>query len=187
MNDYDETARRTTFDSGGRDTGAYAELTGRRPPIVVGSGTAIPEIVEPSPSLAPSQEPKLSTADIAGRNKPAPGASASAALAQSPEPIQPSDQTLTDEPSGPLFTTDEARDFRVRWDAIQASFVDEPRRSVEQADNLVAETIKRLAEVFADERHRLEGQWTRGESVSTEDLRLALRRYRSFFGRLLSV
>jgi hypothetical protein len=58
---------------------------------------------------------------------------------------------------------------------------------VEHADNLVASTIKRLAEVFADERQRLEGQWTRGESVSTEDLRLALRRYRSFFGRLLSV
>jgi len=92
-----------------------------------------------------------------------------------------------EESSGPLFSTDEAREFRTRWDAIQVGFVDEPRRSVEQADNLVASTIKRLAEVFADERQRLEGQWTRGESVSTEDLRLALRRYRSFFGRLRSV
>jgi hypothetical protein len=86
-----------------------------------------------------------------------------------------------------LFSPDEAKDFHARWDAIQVGFVGEPRQSVEQADNLVASTIKRLAEVFADERQKLEGQWTRGESVSTEDLRLALRRYRSFFGRLLSV
>jgi len=67
------------------------------------------------------------------------------------------------------------------------SFVDEPRRAVEQADNLVAVTMKRLAEMFAEERARLEGQWDRGDNVSTEDLRLALRRYRSFFGRLLSM
>jgi hypothetical protein len=65
--------------------------------------------------------------------------------------------------------------------------VDEPRRAVEQADSLVAGTMKRLAEIFADERNKLESQWDKGENVSTEDLRLALRRYRSFFSRLLSV
>jgi hypothetical protein len=65
--------------------------------------------------------------------------------------------------------------------------VDEPRKAVEQADALVAGAMQRLAEVFAEERFRLEGQWGRGADVSTEDLRLALRRYRSFFGRLLSV
>jgi hypothetical protein len=70
---------------------------------------------------------------------------------------------------------------------VQSGFVDEPRHAVEQADGLVAETIKRLAEVFAEERSQLETQWSRGEDVSTEDLRLALRRYRSFFDRLLSV
>jgi hypothetical protein len=95
--------------------------------------------------------------------------------------------TVSDEQATPLFSPDEAKDFRARWDTIQAGFVDEPRRVVEQADSLVAGTMKRLAEVFADERARLEGQWDRGDSVSTEDLRLALRRYRSFFGRLLSV
>jgi hypothetical protein len=92
-----------------------------------------------------------------------------------------------DESAAPLFSPDEAKDFRARWDAIQASFVDEPRQVVEQADSLVAVTMKRLAEMFAAERTRLEGQWDRGDNVSTEDLRLALRRYRSFFGRLLSV
>jgi hypothetical protein len=92
-----------------------------------------------------------------------------------------------DEHAAPLFSAEEAKDFRARWDAIQVSFVDEPRPVVEQADNLVAVAMKRLAEMFAAERARLEGQWDRGGNVSTEDLRLALRRYRSFFGRLLSV
>lgn len=92
-----------------------------------------------------------------------------------------------DEQAAPLFSPEEAKDFRARWDAIQVSFVDEPRRVVEQADSLVAVAMKRLAEMFAAERAKLEGQWDRGDNVSTEDLRLALRRYRSFFGRLLSV
>jgi hypothetical protein len=92
-----------------------------------------------------------------------------------------------DEQAAPLFSLQEATDFRTRWDAIQQSFVDDPRLVVEQADRLVLETMKRLAEVFAAERARLEGQWDRGGNVSTEDLRLALRRYRSFFGRLLAV
>ncbi|MGB7281632.1 MAG: hypothetical protein WBE13_05150 [Candidatus Acidiferrum sp.] len=87
----------------------------------------------------------------------------------------------------PLFSAEEAKDFRSRWDAIQVSFVDEPRQVVEQADSLVALAMKRLAEMFAAERARLEGQWDRGDNVSTEDLRLALQRYRSFFGRILSV
>jgi hypothetical protein len=87
----------------------------------------------------------------------------------------------------PLFSAEEAKDFRGRWDAIQASFVDEPRQVVKQADSLVAVAMKRLAEMFAAERARLEGQWDRGDNVSTEDLRLALQRYRSFFGRILSV
>jgi hypothetical protein len=89
--------------------------------------------------------------------------------------------------SAPLFPTAEATELRSRWDSVQVGFVDEPRRAVEQADALVAAAMKRLAEIFAEERARLEGQWDRGDSVSTEDLRLALRRYRSFFGRVLSV
>jgi hypothetical protein len=89
--------------------------------------------------------------------------------------------------TGPLFSGNEANDLRGKWDAIQVGFVDEPRRAVEQADSLVAGTMKRLAEIFAEERNKLEKQWDKGESVSTEDLRLALRRYRSFFSRLLSV
>jgi hypothetical protein len=91
------------------------------------------------------------------------------------------------EPTAPLFSPEEARNFQSRWDTIQVGFVDEPRRVVEQADGLVAEVIQRLAQIFADERAKLEGQVKRGDNVSTEDLRQALRHYRSFFTRLLSV
>ena len=87
----------------------------------------------------------------------------------------------------PLLVADETHTFRSRWDSIQTGFVDEPRHSVEQADGLVAEVMKRLAETFAEERSKLAGQWSRGDNVSTEDLRLALQRYRSFFDRLLSM
>ena len=86
-----------------------------------------------------------------------------------------------------LFSQDETRNLRAQWDSIQVGFVDEPRQAVERADSLVAGAMKRLAEMFADERERLEKQWDRGDSVSTEDLRVALQRYRSFFGRLLSI
>lgn len=86
-----------------------------------------------------------------------------------------------------LFSPDETTSLRGQWDSIQVGFVDEPRQAVEKADALVAGAMKRLAEVFAAERERLEKQWDRGDSVSTEELRLALRRYRAFFGRLLSV
>lgn len=86
-----------------------------------------------------------------------------------------------------LLERDEMMRFRQRWSDIQASFVDEPRRAVEQADTLVAETMQRLAQVFAHARQQLEHQWDRGEDVTTEDLRVALQRYRAFFDRLLSV
>jgi hypothetical protein len=86
-----------------------------------------------------------------------------------------------------LFSADETKNLRAEWDSVQVGFVDEPRQAVERADALVAGAMKRLAEMFAAERERLEKQWDRGDSVSTEELRLALQRYRSFFGRLLSV
>jgi len=88
--------------------------------------------------------------------------------------------------SGPLFPADELQSFRTQWDRVQVSFVDEPRQAVQQADSLVANVVKRIAEQFAEERERLEKQWDRGDNVSTEDLRQGLRRYRALFDRLLS-
>ena len=93
----------------------------------------------------------------------------------------------TDRTNVPLFAQNDTADFRSRWDKIQTGFVDEPRDAVQRADELVASAIKRLAEVFANERQKLDSEWDRTDNVSTEDLRLALRKYRSFFDRLLSV
>jgi hypothetical protein len=87
----------------------------------------------------------------------------------------------------PLFADDVDRDFRNRWRDIQGGFVDEPRSAVEQADKLVAQLMQRLAQSFSEQRSGLEKQWEASEKVSTEDLRVALTRYRSFFERLLSV
>ena len=87
----------------------------------------------------------------------------------------------------PLFASADADGYRTRWGAIQTGFVDEPRKAVEEADSLVAEVVKRLAEGFADTRQRLEVEWERNDQVSTEDLRQSMRRYRSFFDRLLAL
>jgi len=86
-----------------------------------------------------------------------------------------------------LFHDEEGRGFHTRWDAIQTGFVDQPKAAVEQADALVGEMLKRLTDGFGAEREKLESQWRRGQEVSTEDLRVALKRYRSFFQRLLSI
>ena len=86
-----------------------------------------------------------------------------------------------------LFAANEGAGLRKRWVDIQTAFVDEPRKAVEHADSLVADVMKRLAETFANERAALERQWDRGDNVTTEDLRIALQRYRTFFDRLLSI
>jgi hypothetical protein len=91
------------------------------------------------------------------------------------------------EEAGQLLQKDFVDDLRHKWDQVQTGFVDEPRAAVKEADELVAQAMKRLAELFADERSRLEQQWDRGDNVNTEDLRIALKKYRSFFQRLLSV
>jgi hypothetical protein len=87
----------------------------------------------------------------------------------------------------PLFDNHLDGEFRNRWREIQAGFVDEPRNAVQRADQLVAELMQTLAQSFSKQRNELEHQWDASENVSTEDLRVALTRYRSFFERLLSV
>ena len=139
-----------------------------------------------------NSEQELSTADLAQSKRP----SVTEELRPAPVPSEvtstvPAEKAAPDvrDASGgaPLFPNNELEDLRNRWKGVQTAFVDEPRRAVEQADGLVASAMKRLAEVFAEERSKLENQWDRGDNVSTEDLRIALQRYRSFFHRLLSV
>jgi len=97
------------------------------------------------------------------------------------------EQPTTEIAEHALFAEAEAQDLRSQWERIQGGFVDEPRKSVENADALVSGAIQRLSAMFAEERTKLEQEWDRGDNVSTEDLRMALRRYRAFFDRLLSV
>ena len=87
----------------------------------------------------------------------------------------------------PLFEGDAAEKFRARWLAIQSKFVDDPRDSVKQADQLVADVIQNITNSFADRRGAMEKVWNGGGNTSTEDLRITLQRYRSFFERLLSL
>jgi hypothetical protein len=114
-------------------------------------------------------------------------------MGTTPQPSTPvsmsdqGDQTTGDEDlREPLLPADRTAGYRERWDDIQSRFVDDPRSSVEQADTLVLEVVQDLQTTFGSERSSLEAQWQSGEDVQTEDLRVALRRYRSFFDRLLS-
>jgi hypothetical protein len=90
------------------------------------------------------------------------------------------------QPPAQLLENDEMQSMLAQWKDIQAEFVDEPRKAVQDADALVADLMQRLARMFAGERDQLESRWAGGDEVSTEDLRDGLRRYRSFFERLLA-
>jgi hypothetical protein len=106
--------------------------------------------------------------------------------ATAPQATAHSDLGGGDQPQAPLLEDHELQSILVRWKDIQAEFVDEPRKAVQDADALVAELMQRLAQMFASEREQLESRWAGGDDVSTEDLRHGLRRYRSFFERLLA-
>ena len=99
----------------------------------------------------------------------------------------PANTNTLDDSLEPLFEDEASRKFRSRWMAIQSKFVDDPRDSVKQADDLVADIIKNVTMSFADRRISLEKQWNSGENISTEDMRQALKRYRAFFERLLTL
>jgi len=114
------------------------------------------------------EEPRLTTSDLVRDDRKA------------------EDRATGSDEDRALFSEADAAALQERWQEVQAAFVDEPRRAVEDADSLVAELMQRLAETFASERSALEAQWDRSGDVSTEDLRVALQRYRSFFDRLLA-
>ncbi|MFI5507746.1 hypothetical protein ACIA48_09785 [Mycobacterium sp. NPDC051804] len=142
--------------------------------------------VESAP-LAQTEPPRAETAP----QETAPeGAEAPATMPNEPEsgqtetvPRSADVEPATDEL---LFAADPSA-LRSRWDDIQAAFVDDPAACVQKADTLVEEIIAQVTTGFADARSHLEEQWARGENASTEDLRVALTRYREFFQRLLAV
>ncbi|MEU4096336.1 hypothetical protein [Streptomyces sp. NPDC026673] len=127
-----------------------------------------------------SQAPRYPGESTRTRGEPPPDQPAAA-----PAPDTPAQDAAADETPQLLGSQDE-ESFRSRWQQIQSEFVDDPRDAVHAADELVADVMQKLAATFADHKQDLEGQWTRGEQVNTEELRTALRRYRSFFNRLLT-
>ncbi|WP_329376583.1 hypothetical protein OG625_03475 [Streptomyces sp. NBC_01351] len=102
-----------------------------------------------------------------------------------PEPEGTASVPEEDEEAGALLTEQEAEAYQASWSEIQGRFVDDPQGAVRDADSLVAEVMQTLAGTFSAHKKELESQWQQGGQVATEDLRLALQRYRSFFGRLL--
>jgi hypothetical protein len=135
--------------------------------------------------LLKTKEEELTTADLASYGIP-PKQPEGPKLVKGQE-AETLDKAAAVSKPMPLFSESEMGDFRAQWSKVQTGFVDEPRRTVEEADKLVAAVMQRLAEGFANERSGLEKQWESGDNVSTEDLRVALQRYRSFFDRLLKL
>lgn len=131
--------------------------------------------------LTREDHPDLETGDRSDQIDP------ETVVAGDSEMSRASDGDAGNEATAPLLPGEQSDRFEQRWNEIQTSFVDEPRQAVEQADTLVAELMQELASGFSDTRSKLEAQWdNEGEDASTEDLRVALTRYRSFFNRLLS-
>jgi hypothetical protein len=122
-----------------------------------------------------SYQPPVETGQAPVQSHAAPGESQSA-------PVDTAESS-----DAMLFADSELTDMRSRWVEVQSAFVDDPRDCVQKADGLVADVVDKLTRSFAGARAHLEEQWSRGEEVSTEDLRIALKRYREFFERLLAV
>lgn len=165
-----------------------------------GPGAAVNQQGQQDQEAAPAQRPQQhgqNTIDMSDMSappageRPSPDGPSTESGTAGPEPDATPRRTaegqgVSDAQPSPLLSTEVAGAFLERWDALQATFVDEPRQVVEQADSLVAEVMQRIAEVMAQERTGLERQWEAGDAASTEDLRIALQHYRSFFQRLLS-
>jgi hypothetical protein len=147
-----------------------------------GSSIAVPPVAETitehaGPAPAPDNRPLIVPPAV---TRPANAAFLTAGATAAAAPAKEEEQV-------PLFVTNEANELRSKWDSIQVGFVDQPRSAVQEADVLVSATMTRLSEIFSTEREKLERQWEKNENISTEDLRLTLRRYRSFFTRLLNL
>ncbi len=134
------------------------------------------------------EEKGLSTADLAAAAQTPVAPAVETQVGHQPmTETSHTNATGNDERLAPLFLANIAAEFRAHWDAVQIGFVDDPQQAVRKADELVAQVMKSLAETFSRERSKLEGQMDQADAASTEDLRVALRRYRSFFERLLAL
>ncbi|KOU13417.1 hypothetical protein ADK52_38715 [Streptomyces sp. WM6372] len=161
-----------------RDNGEFEDRAGgeERPG---GSGLSTQDLADPGRQAGAAVYPGEATAETAAEQDDARGTEAEAGTpaAEGNAPDETEDQ--------PLLDSKDTEEYRTAWREIQGRFVDDPQDAVRSADTLVAEVMQTLARSFADHKESLVGQWGRGEEVPTEELRLALQRYRSFFNRLL--
>ncbi|BBY90534.1 hypothetical protein MGALJ_02030 [Mycobacterium gallinarum] len=160
--------------------------------------SAQPEFSEPGREPVPAQHVSPEAWDDTGASNAPTEASpppdeplvaheeASSTPVESPQPETVSPSAEVQPPSDELLFDADTSGLRSRWDDIQAVFVDDPAKCVQKADTLVAEVVEQVTAGFSEARSRLEAQWAKGEQASTEDLRLALQRYREFFQRLLA-
>jgi hypothetical protein len=162
-----------TEERAGHTTGAGA--TGDQDPIIQNSQADASLSRDPGADQPQVDEPHVGSRTAESRQMPGSGSGE----------FQTQTTSRADTDEEPLFPSDQRDRFTTRWQEIQTSFVDHPREAVAEADALIADLMQRLAASFSQERERLETQWDRGNDVSTEDLRVALTRYRSFFDRLL--
>lgn len=171
------------------------------PDTAAPSGLSTDDIAQPRDRSAPDGPASTSAENVPmfpGESTPTPSQSAEdeatvggsdpqdeMVQADSSAQSQTTDQDGAADGAPQLLTPEDEEGFRTRWEQVQNKFVDDPRDAVHTADALVADVMQKLATTFADHKQELEGQWNRGEQANTEDLRQALRHYRSFFNRLL--
>jgi hypothetical protein len=144
--------------------------------------------IDPSADAPPAQGERLTAGDVPPTAEREPATARDVPPTAESRPSHAVPEPATGPPTSPsLFGDNDLSGLRSRWDDVQAAFVDSPKECVQKADSLVAEVVQQLTTGFSDARSRLEAQWAKGENASTEDLRVALKRYREFFQRLLSV
>ncbi|MFD6162901.1 hypothetical protein ACFWF7_14135 [Nocardia sp. NPDC060256] len=96
-------------------------------------------------------------------------------------------QTSLDDVGAPLFADTDLDQLRTQWREVQGTFVDNPRDAVTQADQIVTDIIYKLTTAIAERKRVLEERTSGATDGDTEELRQALRGYRGFFRRLLSI
>lgn len=164
----------------------------RQQPLPSSDATSTATTATPTPATSTTATPTTATPTTTGSEAQTATAARNASRETGSQrtssvSVPTADDRSAEQAMGALFPQGELQQFRVRWDQVQASFVDDPRRSVQEADNLVASVVKRIADQFAEQRGKLEGQWSRGDDATTEELRRSMRQYRAFFERLLSM
>jgi hypothetical protein len=183
MTTHDDQTRTAATPEGG-------EAPMARPESNMGTTEAAAARIDPSADAPPAAREPLSAGDVppSAEREPVTAGDVPPTPTADSRPSQAVPEPASGPPTSPsLFGDTDLSGLRSRWNDVQAAFVDSPKECVQRADSLVSEVVEQLTTGFSDARSRLEAQWAKGENASTEDLRVALKRYREFFQRLLSV